>query len=168
MINEYYGSTEMGNVTFCTAEEWLAHPGTVGRALPGAEVKVVGAGGEPLPARGVGEVIGRMHGMSEFTYQNDHAKRLAMEKQGLITPGVGGTINLNSSLSIDQPGLIASDPSGVLNLSGDLTGGTQTFTAPRTPSRRQGGCSGNVARRAATAGSATRRGRRSSARVCPR
>src|SRR5205085_4742722 len=86
VINEYYGSTEMGNVTFCTAAEWLAHPGTVGRALPGAEVKVVGAGGEPLPARGVGEVIGRMHGMSEFTYQNDHAKRLAMEKQGLITP----------------------------------------------------------------------------------
>jgi long-chain acyl-CoA synthetase len=87
VINEYYGSTEMGNVTFCTAEEWLAHPGTVGRALPGAEVRVVGPEGESLPARGVGEVIGRMRGMSEFTYQNDHAKRLAMEKQGLITPG---------------------------------------------------------------------------------
>ena len=87
VINEYYGSTEMGNVTFCTAEEWLAHPGTVGRPMPGAEVRVVGPEGEALPPRGVGEVIGRMHGMSEFTYQNDHAKRLRMEKQGLITPG---------------------------------------------------------------------------------
>jgi long-chain acyl-CoA synthetase len=87
VINEYYGSTEMGNVTFCTAEEWLAHPGTVGRPMPGAEVKVIDDEGRALPPRGVGEVIGRMHGMSEFTYQNDHAKRLRMEKQGLITPG---------------------------------------------------------------------------------
>jgi long-chain acyl-CoA synthetase len=87
VINEYYGSTEMMNVTFCTAEEWLAHPGTVGRVMPGAEVRVVGPDGESLPARGIGEVIGRMRGAADFTYQNDHAKRLSMEKQGLITPG---------------------------------------------------------------------------------
>lgn len=87
VINEYYGSTEMANVTFCTAQEWFAHAGTVGRTLPGAEVKVVDPKGEPLPSRGVGEVIGRMHGLTEFTHQNDHAKRLSMEKQGLITPG---------------------------------------------------------------------------------
>jgi long-chain acyl-CoA synthetase len=87
VINEYYGATEMGNVTFCTAEEWLSHPGTVGRVAPGAEVKVIGPDGEALPPREVGEVIGRMRGTPEFTYQNDHAKRLAMEKQGLITPG---------------------------------------------------------------------------------
>jgi len=87
VINEYYGSTEMGNVTFCTADEWMAHPGTVGRPMPGAEVRVIDEAGKALPPRAVGEVIGRMHGMAEFTYQNDHAKRLRMEKQGLITPG---------------------------------------------------------------------------------
>jgi long-chain acyl-CoA synthetase len=87
IINEYYGSTEMGNVTFCTAEEWLAHPGTVGRTMPGAEVRVIDEEGKALPPRAVGEVIGRNQGMSDFTYQNDHAKRLRMEKQGLITPG---------------------------------------------------------------------------------
>jgi long-chain acyl-CoA synthetase len=87
VINEYYGSTEMGNVTFCTAEEWLAHPGTVGKVMPGAEVRVIGPDGEALPARGIGEVIGRRPALADFTYQNDHAKRLSMEKQGLITPG---------------------------------------------------------------------------------
>jgi long-chain acyl-CoA synthetase len=87
VITEYYGSTEMGNVTFCTAEEWLAHPGTVGRAMPGAEVRVIGPDGESLAPGAVGEVIGRMRGTPEFTYQNDPAKRRAMEKQGLITPG---------------------------------------------------------------------------------
>ena len=33
IINEYYGTTETGNVTFCTSAEWLAHPGTVGRIV---------------------------------------------------------------------------------------------------------------------------------------
>ena len=87
VINEYYGSTEMGNVTFCTAEEWLAHPGTVGRPMPGAVVKVIDADGNPLPPREIGEVIGRMQGSADFTYQNDDAKRRSMEKQGLVTPG---------------------------------------------------------------------------------
>ncbi len=87
VINEYYGSTEMGNVTFCTADEWLAHPGTVGRRMPGALVRVVDKEGNDVAPGVVGEVIGRQPGMGEFTYQNDPAKRRAMEKQGLITPG---------------------------------------------------------------------------------
>jgi long-chain acyl-CoA synthetase len=87
VINEYYGSTEMGNVTFCTAGEWLAHPGTVGRRMPGALVRVVDTDGNDAPPGTPGEVIGRQPGMGEFTYQNDPAKRRAMEKQGLITPG---------------------------------------------------------------------------------
>ncbi len=87
VINEYYGSTEMGNVTFCTSEEWLAHPGTVGRLMPDAVVKVVDADGHELPPREIGEVIGRTRGSSDFTYQNDPEKRRRMEKQGLVTPG---------------------------------------------------------------------------------
>ncbi|MCP5181880.1 MAG: AMP-binding protein [Pseudomonadales bacterium] len=87
VINEYYGSTEMGNVTFCTAEEWLAHPGSVGRLMPGAVVKVIDQAGNELPPRGIGEVIGRTLGATDFTYQNDDEKRRRMEKQGLVTPG---------------------------------------------------------------------------------
>jgi long-chain acyl-CoA synthetase len=87
VINEYYGSTEMGNVTFCTAEEWLEHPGTVGRPMPGAIVKVIDEDGKELPPRAIGEVIGRTQGSSDFTYQNDPEKRRRMEKQGLVTPG---------------------------------------------------------------------------------
>ncbi len=87
VINEYYGSTEMGNVTFCTAEEWLSHPGTVGRIMPGAAVRVVDKDGADCPPGVPGEVIGRQLGMGDFTYQNDPAKRRAMEKLGLITPG---------------------------------------------------------------------------------
>ena len=87
VINEYYGSTEMGNVTFCTAEEWLAHPGTVGKVMPGASVRVIDESGRDVPPGTVGEVIGRYTRMSDFTYQNDAAKRRAMERDGLVTPG---------------------------------------------------------------------------------
>lgn len=36
---EFYGSTE-GQFTACRSEEWLDHPGTVGRARPGRELRV--------------------------------------------------------------------------------------------------------------------------------
>ena len=36
VIHEYYGSTEVGPVTFLTAEEWLEHPGSVGKPMEGA------------------------------------------------------------------------------------------------------------------------------------
>ena len=87
VISEYYGSTEMGNVTICTAREWLDHPGSVGRIMPGAAVRVIDAEGNDLPAGGVGEVIGRTLGMGDFTYHGDDAKRRAAVKQGLVSPG---------------------------------------------------------------------------------
>jgi long-chain acyl-CoA synthetase len=98
IINEYYGSTEMGNVTFCTADEWLAHPGSVGRVMPGARVRVVDEAGNDLPPGEVGEVIGGLEGFGAFTYQNDDAKRRSMEKQGLITPGDVGYFDADGFL----------------------------------------------------------------------
>jgi long-chain acyl-CoA synthetase len=90
IINEYYGSTEMGNVTFCTAEEWLAHPGTVGKPFPEAEVRVIGEDLKDLAPREVGEVVCRIRGLVDFTYHGDEAKRRAAEKRGLIAPGDAG------------------------------------------------------------------------------
>ncbi len=87
VINEYYGSTEVGMVTFCTAEQWLAHPGTVGCAIPEADVRVVGPDGQPLPNGEIGEVIARAGAIADFTYHGDDAKRAAAEKAGLISPG---------------------------------------------------------------------------------
>src|SRR4029077_10621510 len=36
ITNEYYGGTETGPIVFCTSEEWLAPPGTVGRPIRNA------------------------------------------------------------------------------------------------------------------------------------
>src|SRR5271165_261122 len=48
IVAEYYGSTETGPVVYCTSEEWLSHPGTVGRPIEHARVKVFDAEGNEL------------------------------------------------------------------------------------------------------------------------
>ena len=35
IITEYYGATEGNGFTYCDSNDWLAHPGTVGRSLVG-------------------------------------------------------------------------------------------------------------------------------------
>jgi long-chain acyl-CoA synthetase len=87
VINEYYGSTETGMVVFCTSEDWLSHPGTVGRALPEAVVKVVDAKGAELPPYAVGEVLCKLEPIADFYYHGDEAKTRDAKKQGLISPG---------------------------------------------------------------------------------
>ena len=98
VINEYYGSTETGAVVFCTSEEWLAHPGTVGRAMPGADVRVIDETGASLAAGEIGEVVARTAGIADFTYHGDDAKRAASEKVGLIAPGDIGYLDADGFL----------------------------------------------------------------------
>jgi long-chain acyl-CoA synthetase len=87
VINEYYGATETGAVVFHTSEEALAKPGTVGRPIEGGEVRIVGEDGETLPAGEIGEVYLRLHGLSDFTYHGDDAKRAEIDIDGLVSVG---------------------------------------------------------------------------------
>jgi len=87
VIYEYYGATETGVVVFCTSEEWLAHPGTVGKAIPEADVRVIDEKGNSLAPREIGEVVARVRAIADFTYHGDDQKRRDAEKVGLIAPG---------------------------------------------------------------------------------
>jgi long-chain acyl-CoA synthetase len=87
VITEYYGATETGAVVHCTSEEWLAHPGTVGRPYPEADVRVIDTEGNTLPPREIGEVVARVKAGVDFTYHGDDQKRRDAEKAGLIAPG---------------------------------------------------------------------------------
>ncbi len=87
VINEYYGATETGAVVFCDSKEWLAHPGTVGKAIPEADVRVIDEAGKTLPTGEIGEVVARVGAIADFTYHRDDQKRRDSEKAGLIAPG---------------------------------------------------------------------------------
>src|SRR5690606_13910525 len=58
-INEIYGQTECNLVASSAEGVFPTRPGTIGRASPGAEVAVIGADGQPLPAGTLGEIAVR-------------------------------------------------------------------------------------------------------------
>jgi long-chain acyl-CoA synthetase len=87
VIEEYYGATEVGIVVSCNSQEWLAHPGTVGRPIPEADVRIIDKDGNDVPQGEVGEVVSRNRLINDFTYHGDDAKRRDTEKVGLIAPG---------------------------------------------------------------------------------
>ncbi|MBF2753976.1 MAG: AMP-binding protein [Gammaproteobacteria bacterium AqS3] len=100
VINEYYGATEIGAVVVCNSEEALAHPGTVGRPVEEAELKILDDDDNELPVGEVGEIYCRLRGSTDFTYHGDDAKRQGVERQGLISVGDIGYLNQEGFLFI--------------------------------------------------------------------
>ena len=87
IIHEYYGGTETGAVVACDSEEWLAHPGTVGKPGPTSTVRIYDDGGSVLAPGQPGEVFMRLGGFPDFTYEGRPDARREVERDGLITCG---------------------------------------------------------------------------------
>ncbi|MEE4153309.1 MAG: acyl-CoA synthetase [Erythrobacter sp.] len=91
IVNEYYAGSESIGMTFATSEAWLAHPGTVGKAIYGT-LHVCGPDGEELPAGEDGLVY--FENALLPTYHNDPAKTAeAMHPKGWMTLGDIGHLN---------------------------------------------------------------------------
>ncbi len=87
VIYEYYGATETGVVVWHGSEEALRKPGTVGRLVPGAILRIVDADGRDVAQGEVGEIYLRGPHLSDFTYNNDDAKRREVALGDLVTVG---------------------------------------------------------------------------------
>jgi long-chain acyl-CoA synthetase len=98
VINEYYGATETGAVVFCTSEEWLSHPGTVGRPQPDVRLVVTDDAGKEVPVGKAGDVYVRMTTGADFTYHGDDEKRRKAERNGLISVGDIGYVDKDGFL----------------------------------------------------------------------
>ncbi len=93
VVWELYGGTESGPVALCSSEEWLAHPGAVGRAAPGAAIRILDDDGREVPVGEVGEVFVRSESNSEFTYHGREHERREIERGGFITLGDMGYLD---------------------------------------------------------------------------
>lgn len=71
ILHEYYAGTEVNGMTAITPEEWLAHKGSVGRAVLG-EPHIVDAAGNEVPPGTVGMIY--FAGGRPFSYHNDPEK----------------------------------------------------------------------------------------------
>jgi long-chain acyl-CoA synthetase len=93
IINEYYGGTETNAAVFHTSEEALRKPGTVGKPIDGATVKIFDSHGRELGPNEVGEVYLGIAGYPDFTYHGQPDKRREVERAGLITCGYVGYLD---------------------------------------------------------------------------
>jgi long-chain acyl-CoA synthetase len=71
VLREYYAGTEGNGFTFISSEEWLAHPGSVGKPL-NAIIHICGEDGEEVPLGEEGIVY--FESESQFSYHNDPVK----------------------------------------------------------------------------------------------
>ncbi len=71
IVDEYYASSEAIGATLITADEWLAHPGSVGRAMTGT-VHILDENGNEQPVGQPGEIF--FEGGADFEYLNDSEK----------------------------------------------------------------------------------------------
>ncbi len=74
IVDEFYGSSEGVGASFIRAEEWLSHPGSVGRPL-GGRVHILGEDGTELAPGQPGEIY--FEGAGRFSYLGDEAKTAA-------------------------------------------------------------------------------------------
>jgi fatty-acyl-CoA synthase len=75
VLYEYYAGTEASGSTFITSEDWLAHPGSVGRAALGV-LRICDEEGHELPVGETGLVYFERDAPT-FEYHNDPAKTAA-------------------------------------------------------------------------------------------
>jgi long-chain acyl-CoA synthetase len=69
-FHELYGASE-GGATRISPQEWLEHPGSVGRAWPGTEIRVLGEDGRAKQAGEDGIIYIRPPSSTRFDYRND-------------------------------------------------------------------------------------------------
>ncbi len=92
VIYEYYGATEGGG-TLVRPEEWLRHPGTVGRPWPEAEVKILDDDGGEVPVGEQGIVYMKLSPAASFEYKDDKEKTRKNRRGNFFTVGDIGYLN---------------------------------------------------------------------------
>ena len=87
VVHEYFGSTETGIPVWHSAQEALAKPGTVGRAIEGGIVKIFGPNGELRGINEPGEIFMRQTAVSDFDYHSNAQARAEAGREGLVSVG---------------------------------------------------------------------------------
>jgi long-chain acyl-CoA synthetase len=92
VLVEYYGFTE-GGLTIVGPDDWRSRPGTVGRPLPGMNVRIVGPDGHDLPPGTEGTVYFESANGRRFSYQGDDTKTAGAHLGNAFTVGDVGWVD---------------------------------------------------------------------------
>jgi len=86
-VYDYYGATELGPITRVSAAEWMARPGTLGRPVPGATIRIYDDQGRALGPNQPGEIYARNEHYPAFTYHGLPGQTADVGREGLTTCG---------------------------------------------------------------------------------
>ena len=92
IVDEYYSSSEGAGITFISADDWMKHPGSVGKSLLG-EAHILDENGEDVPQGQAGQIYFDI-GRAAFEYHRDPEKTAeSRDKHGWVTVGDVGYLN---------------------------------------------------------------------------
>jgi fatty-acyl-CoA synthase len=86
VLFNFYGATETGLVTLATPADLRAAPGTIGKALPGNEIRLIGEDGRDVAPGEVGELYAKNQ-MLVAGYHDDPAATAASMRDGFFSVG---------------------------------------------------------------------------------
>ena len=98
VVHEYFGSTETGIPVWHSAQEALAKPGTVGRAIEGGIVKIFRPDGEACAVNEPGEIFMRQASVPDFDYHGKAEARAEAGRDGLVSVGDVGYLDADGYL----------------------------------------------------------------------
>jgi len=93
LFHESYAASELGYVTAISSHEALRKPGSAGRPVGKALLRILDSHGNELPRGQVGLIYARQPAHPDFSYNNDPDARRKLERDGLWTLGDLGFVD---------------------------------------------------------------------------
>ncbi len=82
-----YGASETIGIVVCRGDQWLAHPGTLGKGLNDTEIRVLGPDGEDLPPGEIGTIYLRQGAGPLATYLGKDVAPMESTEDGFSSVG---------------------------------------------------------------------------------
>jgi long-chain acyl-CoA synthetase len=101
-INEYYAMTETGIICTSDSQGWLRHPGTVGTAALGVDIRILDDDGNPCAAGELGEVCVRSETSAYVAYHHAEDKTRDLRRGEHIATGDIGHVTEDGFLFISD------------------------------------------------------------------
>ncbi len=99
VFTDAYGASEVGTTCMISSEEWLEHPGSVGRSVPPFEALILDDDDQPLPPNTEGRLYFKDATGRGVVYHNDPEKSAAAH----IAPGI---FTLGEIAYMDEDGYV--------------------------------------------------------------
>jgi long-chain acyl-CoA synthetase len=110
---EAYAASELGYVTSISPQNALRKPGSAGKPIGDARIRILDNDGRELPRGEVGLIYARQPSFPDFVYNNNPEARRAIERDGLCSLGDMGWLD-------DEGYLYVSDRASDMVISGGV------------------------------------------------